>query len=91
MKSAIFLPLVLLLASAKAESLPCNPRPIPGNSVVCVCNATYCDTIEPLPSVPPGHFHHIVSSFSGQRFQTSLEELQELPENGTKIRCNTDL
>ncbi|CAL4066704.1 unnamed protein product [Meganyctiphanes norvegica] len=49
------------------EQLPCVPRQFEYDSVVCVCNATYCDTL-PRPSPPPaGEFLLFTSDLQGLR------------------------
>lgn len=46
----------------------CQPRDYGHGSVVCVCNATYCDFIGELAPPPPGTTLTIESSKAGQRF-----------------------
>ncbi|KAJ1364540.1 hypothetical protein KIN20_024663 [Parelaphostrongylus tenuis] len=41
-------------------------------NIVCVCNATYCDDIEPLAEIPAGKAVMCVSSLNGKRFEKSL-------------------
>ena len=35
---------------------------------VCVCNATYCDTLPPIDPVPKGQYVVFTTSKDGQRF-----------------------
>lgn len=51
--------------------LPCDPK-IYGSSIVCVCNSTYCDTVEPDTVLPHGQFAVYVTSKSGHRFMKSV-------------------
>nr|CAD7392702.1 unnamed protein product [Timema cristinae] len=50
---------------------PCVPRDYGANSVVCVCNATYCDFLEPYSneSISNGNYLHYTSSMAGLRLQ----------------------
>lgn len=40
--------LCYLIVSVKADRLECSKRQFLSNSFVCVCNSTYCDTVEPV-------------------------------------------
>lgn len=72
---------LMLVSNAMSTSNPCNFRPI--RSGVCVCNATYCDTLDaPVPVC--GEYILVTSSKDGKRFDiiksnsntTSNETLQ---------------
>ncbi|XP_013185918.2 lysosomal acid glucosylceramidase [Amyelois transitella] len=67
-----FLIAFLFTTSGLCEDIPCADRDvgIEGRSIVCVCNATYCDTIS-RETVPPGTYFMYTSSFAGQRFEKS--------------------
>ncbi|KHJ93995.1 hypothetical protein OESDEN_06081, partial [Oesophagostomum dentatum] len=58
---------------------PCTPKTYgyksSDNKIVCVCNATYCDDIEPLASIPAGMAVVYVSSLAGKRFEKSLLQI----------------
>nr|XP_021183892.2 lysosomal acid glucosylceramidase [Helicoverpa armigera] len=60
-----------------SQDRPCNARQIEGRSVVCVCNAEYCDTIT-REDPEPGKFVVYTSSNSGLRFAKSYGEIQTL-------------
>ena len=47
----------------------CVPRKYDQDSVVCVCNSTYCDTIESEENIQPGTFISYVSTLGGLRFE----------------------
>ncbi|XP_061706347.1 lysosomal acid glucosylceramidase-like isoform X1 [Cydia pomonella] len=74
-----------VIALGNTEDLPCRARDvgIAGRSIVCVCDATYCDTItreEPAP----GTFVAYTSSDAGQRFEKSfgvIETVSNSEEN----------
>ncbi|CAH1798081.1 unnamed protein product [Owenia fusiformis] len=50
-------------------SKPCVPRNYGKGSYVCVCNSTYCDTVEPNIKVQKGSYSIYVSSKAGDRFK----------------------
>ncbi|KAH9645567.1 hypothetical protein HF086_005216 [Spodoptera exigua] len=56
-------------------------RKITGKSVVCVCNATYCDTISREPFVPNTYVVYS-SSQSGLRFSKNRAELKQANYSG---------
>ncbi|VDM75513.1 unnamed protein product [Strongylus vulgaris] len=47
------------------------------HNVVCVCNATYCDDIKPLITIPNGKAVIYVSSLAGKRFKKSVISVSE--------------
>ncbi|PSN49703.1 hypothetical protein C0J52_05335 [Blattella germanica] len=53
---------------------PCAYRKYNYDSVVCVCNATYCDDIGTIPEPTKDKYLHIVSSLDGDRLACSEEE-----------------
>lgn len=44
--------------------------------MVCVCNATYCDSLDPLTLPAPGTFTRYESTRSGRRMEPSLGTIQ---------------
>ncbi|XP_076033784.1 lysosomal acid glucosylceramidase-like [Oratosquilla oratoria] len=57
---------------------PCAPRDFGHSSVVCVCNATFCDDL-PEAEVPlKGHFNVYTSSMRGSRFELSQGTFLEM-------------
>nr|XP_033780277.1 lysosomal acid glucosylceramidase isoform X2 [Geotrypetes seraphini] len=50
---------------------PCVPMNFGHSSVVCVCNATYCDTLDPLTVPALGNYSKYESSLDGKRLQSS--------------------
>ncbi|XP_026747404.1 glucosylceramidase-like [Trichoplusia ni] len=87
-KAVGFIATILLLYSLNAlgqedEDLPCNRRDvgIEGRSVVCVCTATYCDTIT-RRDPEPGTYVVYTSSNAGQRFEKSSGRILEEVNNG---------
>ncbi|XP_063628908.1 putative glucosylceramidase 3 [Cydia splendana] len=67
----ISLVLVVLAGIAAGDDdndKPCAARQMPGKSVVCVCNETYCDEIH-LDEPPCGSYFAYTSSEAGLRFK----------------------
>ncbi|XP_042296937.1 lysosomal acid glucosylceramidase-like [Sceloporus undulatus] len=60
-------------------SRPCAPLVFGPNAIVCVCNATYCDTLNPLSLPPFGTFVKYVSSRAGERLERSEGEFRTTP------------
>ncbi|XP_032094228.1 lysosomal acid glucosylceramidase-like [Thamnophis elegans] len=61
-------PLGMVEAGARQ---PCSPKFLGQNAMVCVCNATYCDTVEPLSLPEVGNFVKYTTSKEGQRLERS--------------------
>ncbi|GLV40111.1 Glucocerebrosidase 1b [Carabus blaptoides fortunei] len=62
-----FLALTLISCVAKE----CSQRDYGHGSFVCVCNATYCDTVEPFQPLAPGNFIIYSSNRERLRFNKS--------------------
>lgn len=61
-----------------------------GDSVVCVCNATYCDTISE-PQLQQNQFMWYTSTRSGKRMELSVDNFSESGyENGVHLTVNSD-
>ena len=76
----------------KSQDLPCAPRNYGHGSIVCVCNATYCDTIS--STLPEGFVpHHSVRVFqstkSGQRFNLNVIPLSASNNDKPKASNST--
>ena len=55
----------------------CIPRDFGHGSPVCVCNSTYCDSLElSLSDIPARKFFQLTSSQDGQRFDTFIGHIQ---------------
>ncbi|XP_061461728.1 lysosomal acid glucosylceramidase-like isoform X2 [Rhineura floridana] len=63
--------LLLWMAADATARRPCIPKFVGPDAMVCVCNATYCDTLDPLVLPPKGSFLKYVSSKVGQRLERS--------------------
>ncbi|ETE59934.1 Glucosylceramidase, partial [Ophiophagus hannah] len=44
---------------------PCSPKFVGANAMVCVCNATYCDTVDPVSLPDVGYYHQYIKGFGG--------------------------
>ncbi|KAF0314616.1 Glucosylceramidase [Amphibalanus amphitrite] len=65
---SLFWAAALLALSAGAAALPCSPLTFDEDSVVCVCNATYCDTFPELTPPSGADVLVVTSSRGGDRF-----------------------
>ena len=64
--------LFLLSLNKSLAGSPCIPKHLGGESIVCVCNSTYCDTVEPVGQLKTGQFVIYSTTKSGQRFARSV-------------------
>uniref|UniRef100_A0A8C9DTV6 Glucosylceramidase n=1 Tax=Prolemur simus TaxID=1328070 RepID=A0A8C9DTV6_PROSS len=70
--AASLIGLLLLQAVSWASGAhPCIPKSFGYSSVVCVCNASYCDSLDPLTFPAPGTFSRYESTRSGRRMELS--------------------
>ncbi|KAK8724632.1 hypothetical protein OTU49_011181 [Cherax quadricarinatus] len=82
----ISLLVLLLLNSLQAQGdKNCVPRNYGSDSVVCVCDAHYCDLPGPVTLPDPGHYTVVTSSREGHRFLTETHELQDSPDQGSAL------
>ncbi|XP_053617694.1 putative glucosylceramidase 3 [Plodia interpunctella] len=65
--------------TAGQQDRPCEPRKF-GESVVCVCNSTYCDDVIRLPP-EPGTYVSYTSSLAGLRFKKDKGTLEQVDED----------
>ncbi|XP_044530979.1 lysosomal acid glucosylceramidase [Gracilinanus agilis] len=68
--------LLLQLISSTSSARPCVPQSFGYSSVVCVCNATYCDSIDPVTLPASSTFSRYESTQSGRRFELSVGNIQ---------------
>ncbi|XP_063229261.1 lysosomal acid glucosylceramidase-like isoform X2 [Bacillus rossius redtenbacheri] len=68
--------LSVLLLGLSVLAKDCHVRNYGASSIVCVCNATYCDKIEPIStdSISGGHYTHFVSSKAGLRLKKTTSK-----------------
>uniref|UniRef100_A0A2K6BSM4 Glucosylceramidase n=1 Tax=Macaca nemestrina TaxID=9545 RepID=A0A2K6BSM4_MACNE len=79
--------LLLQAVSWASGARPCIPKSFGYSSVVCVCNATYCDSLEPLTFPALGTFSRYESTRSGRRMELSTGTIQ-VNRTGTGIGYN---
>ncbi|RMB93898.1 hypothetical protein DUI87_29634 [Hirundo rustica rustica] len=72
----LLLLLLLLPVPQAAGARPCIPKDFGHGSLVCVCNATYCDTLDPLVLPAPGSYAVYESSKAGKRLERSEGRFQ---------------
>ncbi|CAB3246467.1 unnamed protein product [Arctia plantaginis] len=86
-KNVICVLLLWSFANTCADK-PCAAIQVPNKSVNCVCNATYCDTIN---RVPPGSNTYVVytSSESGLRFNKTIKTLQTIRNSESECSAET--
>uniref|UniRef100_UPI00398E5802 lysosomal acid glucosylceramidase n=1 Tax=Pristiophorus japonicus TaxID=55135 RepID=UPI00398E5802 len=65
--SVCFLPLWIVLPVTAGK--PCDAKSFGGTSVVCVCNATYCDTMGPLVLPEKGRYLLYETNKAGKRLE----------------------
>lgn len=71
----------VLLSSVFTQSLPCIPRKFNQDSIVCVCNATYCDTVGGFEYLEYPYFASYVSSKDGLRLHYKQGSFLPQPPN----------
>lgn len=76
----------LCFCSSLPGARPCSPKSFGYSSVVCVCNATYCDSLDPLTLPAPGTFGRFESTRSGRRMELSLGPVRA-NRTGTGDHC----
>ncbi|XP_063240971.1 lysosomal acid glucosylceramidase-like isoform X2 [Bacillus rossius redtenbacheri] len=71
---ALVLCISVSATGARAEFQRCVPRQYQYDSIVCVCNATYYDTVEPVSEgqISGGAAKHYVSDMAGRRLEPML-------------------
>lgn len=74
-----YLALASLLAVAIADENPCIPRRYDQDSVVCVCNATYCDDVGLTTQLLYTYYNTFTTTLDGQRLTRDLGSFEEKP------------
>lgn len=77
---------ISLIFTSSALASVCVPRHYGSSSVVCVCNATYCDTLEEIYRIPRGYYVHYSTTRGGLRFHA---EYGKFFDNTPKHKCKT--
>lgn len=68
----------------------CNARKTNSSSIICVCNATYCDTLPALKEISEGNYYLFTSTPEGLRHakQTGQIIKNNQPESPYRITLN---
>ncbi|XP_012218746.1 lysosomal acid glucosylceramidase isoform X2 [Linepithema humile] len=80
--------IILFAAFVAVESYACVPRSVGPDAIVCVCNSTYCDTID-NPQLQANQFQLYTSTKSGQRLQLTIANLSNEPTKGKLFIVNS--
>ena len=76
-------------------SSPCIPKNFGHGSIVCICNASYCDEFAPDPSLEAKQFVVYTSTKDGLRFNRTIQKLSErnpsVEEVDLKIKINASV
>nr|XP_056709475.1 lysosomal acid glucosylceramidase-like [Euleptes europaea] len=67
----------LWMVGNTAASRPCVPKYFGRDAMVCVCNATYCDTTDPVSFLPEGFFVKYETTKSGHRMTCTEGKFQQ--------------
>ncbi|XP_067831900.1 lysosomal acid glucosylceramidase isoform X2 [Heptranchias perlo] len=69
---------------------PCDAKSFGGTSVVCVCNATYCDTMDPIVVPAKGLYLLYETNKAGKRLESKTGEiLNDAKHPGLKLTFDT--
>lgn len=58
---------------------PCQPKYVGKDAMLCVCNATYCDTMDPVVFPPVGHYLKYQTTKAGLRLEPGQGRFQLQP------------
>ncbi|XP_078288083.1 lysosomal acid glucosylceramidase [Rhinoraja longicauda] len=78
--SLALLPLWTLLPVTAGK--PCAAQSFGWTSVVCICNATYCDTVEPVVVPAKGRYLLYETSRAGKRLERTNGQVQPSSKGG---------
>ncbi|XP_054268410.1 putative glucosylceramidase 4 [Macrosteles quadrilineatus] len=67
---------------SSSENIPCNVRDAEAG-YICVCNATYCDTIEQPKALPRGSYYHYSTSSTSPGFTMDKGRFMDSARNST--------
>lgn len=87
----MFIFLLIISASVVTRGEPCASRKYDHDSVVCVCNATYCDSFDSINPSPPNIVQAFVSSRSGLRFERKEIRVTQESESTTNHKFDIEV
>ncbi|KAJ0000455.1 hypothetical protein NQD34_012297 [Periophthalmus magnuspinnatus] len=79
--------LYFLTTHVITESTRCVPKDFGHDSIVCVCNATYCDDMKLIALPPVGKYSSYLSNMAGSRFEPGQGVFQK-NSTGSGVRIN---
>ncbi|CAL4071150.1 unnamed protein product, partial [Meganyctiphanes norvegica] len=82
--------LITVTKAATDDNVPCQSRDVGGESVVCVCDSSVCDTLSRPEALEPGSYLMYTSSKDGLRFSKSSGSAEEQPTGNQVIEVNHD-
>uniref|UniRef100_H3AB74 Glucosylceramidase n=1 Tax=Latimeria chalumnae TaxID=7897 RepID=H3AB74_LATCH len=89
MSSVIYCPFLFSVSVTPGEK-PCAPLNFGQSSVVCVCSATYCDTLDPLKIPSVGSYIAYETNKAGKRVEGMKGAIQKnITDPGLKFTLNT--
>ena len=77
-------PLKYNLIIGNSDRVPCIKRYFPqdgGDSFVCVCNSTYCDTVETITKTDNNQYQEYITCKDGYRLDKFVNRFDYAPEN----------
>ncbi|KHJ75944.1 O-Glycosyl hydrolase family 30 [Oesophagostomum dentatum] len=90
-QQAVLLIAFFCLSSVTAQFTyqPCAIRTVGNKRIVCVCNTTYCDNIEPVGELRPGQAVLYYSNEAGRRLEKSnLRQTANRPDGSLLLTLN---
>ncbi|KAL3866868.1 hypothetical protein ACJMK2_044121 [Sinanodonta woodiana] len=75
----------LIYEKVFCQQVPCAARSYGQSSIICVCNATYCDTVEPESRLPQGYANMFISTLAGQRLEKSSISFTHQPSKTAQV------
>lgn len=66
----------------------CASKSFGQSKIVCVCNQTYCDTIDPVEKIDKGRFFKYTSNEDGLRFNQDTGNFTNTTNSTNKIVIN---
>lgn len=64
---------------------PCSKLSFGPGNIVCRCNASYCDTVEPIEPLTSGNFALYTSNSNGSRLVKSVGSLSKSTAGGKML------
>nr|XP_034325067.1 lysosomal acid glucosylceramidase [Crassostrea gigas] len=85
----LFIACFLIQDRIAAQGCPCSKLSFGPGNIVCRCNASYCDTVEPIEPLTSGNFALYTSNSNGSRLVKSVGSLSKSTA-GVVVRIDTN-